>query len=172
MSKGPQSIAPGDQVRVSVTVRLGADAAFALFTGEIDRWWRRGPKFRNAGARSGLIHLEPGVGGRLFESIETDNGTIVVEVGRVTVWEAAKRLVFSWRSSNFAPHESTEVEVAFQSVGAGTTVTVTHRGWSTLPSDHPVRHGLESVAFCRMMGLWWGDQMSSLRELAGQGRSR
>ena len=44
-------------------------------------------------------------------------------------------------------------------------VTVTHRGWSALRADHPVRHRLEVAAFCRMTGLWWGEQMSSLREL-------
>ena len=38
---------------------------------------------------------------------------IVVEIGRVMVWDPPRRLAFSWRASNFAPHESTEVEVDF-----------------------------------------------------------
>jgi hypothetical protein len=45
-------------------------------------------------------------------------------------------------------------------------VSVTHRGWSNLPADHPARHGLEGADFYRMIGLWWGEQMTSLREQA------
>ena len=45
-------------------------------------------------------------------------------------------------------------------------MSVTHRGWSSLRPDHPARHGHEGADFYRMIGLWWGDQMSSLREHA------
>lgn len=154
----------GDRARVSVLVRVPCDEAFRIFTEEIDQWWRRGPKFRVAGMRSGIIHLEPRVGGRLFESFETNAGERVVETGRVTVWEPPSRLCFDWRAANFAPHESTQVEVAFEPSPSGTLVTVTHRGWSKIRADHPARHGLEVPAFIRMMGLWWGDLLTSLRE--------
>ena len=30
--------------------------------------------------------------------------------------------------------------------------------------DHPVRHGLVDAAFLRMMGLWWGELLTSMRE--------
>ena len=43
-------------------------------------------------------------------------------------------------------------------------VTVQHRGWSTLPADHPARHGKVGAEFSRMIGLWWGELMTSLRE--------
>jgi hypothetical protein len=33
-----------------------------------------------------------------------------------------------------------------------------------LRPDHPARHGREGAEFYRMIGLWWGEQMSSLRE--------
>jgi hypothetical protein len=61
----------GDQARVSVLVKADPDAAFRLFTEEIEQWWRRGPKHRIAGDRRGIIHLEPRVGRRLLESFET-----------------------------------------------------------------------------------------------------
>jgi hypothetical protein len=54
---------------------------------------------------------------------------------------------------------------------AGTLVTVTHSGLSALRSDHPARHGLQGSDFSRMIGLWWGDQMNSLREICGARRS-
>lgn len=156
----------GDQARVSVAVAVAPADAFEVFTAEIDRWWRRGGKFRHAGARSGFIHLEPQVGGRLFESIDGATAAHVIEVGRVRVWEPPRRLVFSWRNATFAPNEETEVEVEFNPTRSGTLVTVTHRGWSTLRDDHPARHGLLGAEFARMIGLWWGEQLTSLREAA------
>jgi hypothetical protein len=45
-------------------------------------------------------------------------------------------------------------------------VTVTHWGWSTLRADHPARHGLAVEAFVQMMGLWWADQLQSMRLVA------
>ncbi len=33
-----------------------------------------------------------------------------------------------------------------------------------LPDDHPVRHGCVGADFARMIGMWWGDLMTSLRE--------
>ncbi len=161
----------GDSARISVTVALPAPLAFEIFTDEIDRWWRRGGKFRHAGARSGFLRIEPQVGGRLFESIDGESGPHVIEVGRVSVWEPPARLAFTWRIANFAAHEQTDVEVRFTPAAAGTLVTVTHRGWASLRPDHPARHGLQGAGFSRMIGLWWGEQMSSLREVCAAKRS-
>lgn len=155
----------GDQARVSVAVAVPVEVAFEVFTNEIDRWWRRGPKFRHAGRQGGFVRLEPRVDGRLFESIDGAQGEVVIEVGRVRVWEPPARLAFSWRNANFAPEELTEVQVDFAPTASGTLVTVTHRGWAVLSADHPARHGQQGAAFARMIGLWWGDQLSSLREI-------
>lgn len=155
----------GDSARVSVTVAVAPPLAFEIFTEEIDRWWRRGIKFRQAGGRGGFLRIEPGVGGRLFESIDGDSGPHVLEVGRVRVWEPPQRLCFTWRSANYAAHEHTEVDVEFAPAISGTLVTVTHRGLAALRADHPARHGLQGADFSRMIGLWWGEQMSSLREM-------
>lgn len=156
----------GDQACVTVSVAVPPEVAFEVFTAEIDRWWLRGRRFRHAGASRGFIRIEPGAGGRIFESFEQDGETHVVEVGTVTAWEPAQRLVFSWRNANFAPHELTEVEVQFARSPGGTTVTLTHRGWSALPEGHPARHGQVGAAFSRMIGLWWGELLTSLRQHA------
>jgi len=160
------SSAPGDQARVAVVVDVAPDAAFRLFTEEIDQWWRRGSRYRVSGRDRGFLRLEAGVGGRLFEEIESPAGARVVETGRVTVWEPPGRLVFEWRAANFAPSETTEVEVRFEPAPSGTLVTLTHRGWSRIRPDHPARHGAEVPVFVRTLGLWWGELLSSLREHA------
>jgi uncharacterized protein YndB with AHSA1/START domain len=172
MSATTSSPAPlrGDQATVSVGLAVPPAEAFRVFTEEIDLWWRRGRRFRNAPGERGIVCIEPGVGGRLFESFETDAGERVVPMGQVRVWEPAQRLVFEWRAVNFAPHEHTEVEVRFEPTSLGTLVTVVHRGWSALRADHPVRHGQDVPAFIRMMGMWWGDLMTALRlRTTGQG---
>jgi uncharacterized protein YndB with AHSA1/START domain len=158
----------GDAARVSVTVAVPPPLAFEIFTAEIDRWWRRGSKFRHAGNRGGFLRIEPLLGGRLFESIDGDAGPYVFEVGRVRVWQPPTHLSFTWRNANFAEHEQTEVDVAFAATKSGTLVTVTHRGLSALSPEHPARHGLQGAQFSRMIALWWGEQMTSMRELCAQ----
>ncbi len=152
---------PGsDLVTVSVTVATDPAEAFALFTQETDLWWRRGPRFRIAGKERGVVRFEPWLGGRLLEEFEDETFT----KGTITIWEPPERFRFEWRGVNFAPGESTQVEVAFEAVPTGTRVTVRHSGWAALRDDHPVRHGRQGAAFLRMIGLWWGDLLTSFRE--------
>jgi uncharacterized protein YndB with AHSA1/START domain len=154
---------PGDQAVASVLVLVPPTEAFRIFTEEIDGWWRAGMRYR-IGQRRSVVCLEPKLGGRLFESFETAAGDPKVkETGRVTCWEPPARLILEWRAVNFAPDEKTEVEVVFEPSPSGTLVTVCHRGWSKLRADHPVRHGAETAAFLRQMGMWWGDLLTSLR---------
>lgn len=156
---------PGDRARAMVGVAVAPDAAFRLFTEQMGLWWRRGQRYRVAPGDRGLVAMEAGVGGRVFESWVADDGREHVhEIGRVQVWEPPQRLVFSWRAVNFAPGEVTEVEVRFvPTASGGTQVSVEHRGWAAVRADHPVRHGQAVPAFIRSMGMWWGDLLTSLR---------
>jgi uncharacterized protein YndB with AHSA1/START domain len=151
---------PGDRARVSVLVAVPPAVAFRAFTEEIDQWWRRGPRFRVSGKNRGVMRLEPGVGGRLFEEIEA----AVVETGRVIAWDPPARFALEWRNVNFSRTEKTRVEVLFDASPSGTLVTLTHSGWSAIRPDHPARHGLDVPAFIRMNGMWWGDVLTSFRE--------
>jgi uncharacterized protein YndB with AHSA1/START domain len=165
-------VIPGDRASASVRVDVPIDDAFDFFTREIDLWWRRGPKYRQAGMRAGLIHLEPKLDGRVFESIDTGAAQpTVVEIGRVRVWAPPQRLVFSWRGGNFGQDEITEVEVRFLAQGESTLVTVVHSGWAALRLDHPVRHGLAPSPFCAAMAQWWGEQLTALRRCAALPRA-
>ena len=170
MTPDSQSI-PGDQARVSVLVGVAPEVAFRMFTEEINLWWRRGPKYRIADTGRGSIEMEPRQGGRVFESFKSGSDTKSVEIGKITVWEPPSRLVFDWRGANFSAGEKTEVSVTFQRTSSGTLVTVTHRGWSRIRADHPVRHNLETSPFIGMIGLWWGDLMTSLRDYSSGRRT-
>jgi uncharacterized protein YndB with AHSA1/START domain len=171
MNSGPPA---SDQATVTVTVAVDPADAFLLFTRDINLWWRRGPRFRNAPGGAGIICVEPQQGGRVFESYDVDasagGGERVIEIGRNKIWDPPHRLLFEWRNVNFAADESTEVEVLFKPSASGTRVTVIHRGWSRLRPDHPTRHGLSGGEFIRMIGLWWGEQMTALAEHAAAER--
>lgn len=155
---------PGDGATVTVSVRVSPEEAFEVFTQETDLWWRQGPRFRIAGRRRGKLAFEGGPGGRLFETVQLGAGPRTFEVGSIVAWEPPHRLAFEWRGVNFAPGESTHVEVWFRAAGESTLVTVRHTGFARLRDDHPAKHGLPPAEFSRMMGLWWGDLLTSLRE--------
>jgi hypothetical protein len=156
---------PGDRARVTVFVDVAPADAFDVFTLELDSWWRRGPAYRVAGKEPGALHLEPRLGGRIFEQYG-ERGTALHEVGTITAWDPPAHLAFAWRSVTFVPGESTTVEVWFEASGGGTRVTLEHRGWAAIRGDHPVRHGQPVAAFLGELGMWWGGLLSSLRERA------
>lgn len=151
-----------EQVRVSTQVAVDPAAAFEVFTDEVDAWWKQGPRFRVQPDRPSRMRFEPGEGGRLLEVYQDASGG-AFELGRIRIWEPGRRLVFEMFGRDFAPGETTEVEVRFETVPGGTRVTVEHRGWEAFGAGHPVRHGLTGTAFSAMMGGWWGDLFVALR---------
>lgn len=155
---------PGDRAAATVLVNVPRAETFRIFTEEIDRWWRAGVRFRKGAPARSVVHLEPKLGGRLFEAVGDGPEARIFETGRVTAWEPPTRFVMEWRAVNFEPGEATEVEVVFAESASGTLVTVTHRGWSKIRPDHPVRHGQDVRAFLRTMGMWWGDLLFALRD--------
>jgi Activator of Hsp90 ATPase homolog 1-like protein len=155
----------GDMTRVQTFVRVAPRVAFDVFTLELDRWWRHGPAYRIGGKHQGPLHLEPKLGGRVFQQYGKD-GTAVHEIGAITIWDPPAHFAFTWRGINFQDADpATLVEVWFEPERDGTKVTLEHRGFAALRPDHPVRHGKETVAFVRDLGMWWGSLLTSLREL-------
>ena len=151
------------RVRALTTVPLAPEEAFALFTDEVDTWWRHGPRFRAAiDGKEGVMRFEPGEGGRLLEVYDQES-VESFELGRILVWEPGKRLVFLLGGRDFAPDEWTEVEVRFEAVERGTRVSVEHYGFDELGQDHGSWHGQDPDSLVGSMGLWWGDQLVALR---------
>lgn len=122
-----------DVVVVTMEVAVDPETAFAIFTEEIDQWWRRGPINWNHPDRAIGIRIEPGVGGRWIEVEDAATGE-GVECGRITVWEPGNRLAFLYRDVS-GQLDDTEVELRFEPVSSGTRVTLEHRGWDSLPPD-------------------------------------
>jgi uncharacterized protein YndB with AHSA1/START domain len=158
-------VSDGDKVRVTTFVAVAPADAFAVFTEEIDQWWRRGHAYRISGRDPGTFHLEPRLGGRIFEQYG-ETGSALHEVGTITGWDPPNRLEFEWRAVNFVPGESTTVEVLFEASGEGTRVTLEHRGWTAIRGDHPVRHGQDVAPFLRDLAMWWAGLLTSMRELS------
>ena len=66
-------------VSQSVEVPVGPEAAFRLYTAEINRWWRRDSWYWNDHERARGLRIEPFVGGRFVEVYDDAGGE---EIGR------------------------------------------------------------------------------------------
>ena len=148
--------------KVFIALRVPADPtrAFEAFTREISSWWRPDDLFQITPQGDGELAFEPGAGGRLVTHL--NNGE-TFEIGRVSVWEPGKRLVFGWRQASFSPEHSTEVEVRFEPVGNGTRVSIEHRGWDAIPERHVARHGFPEHVTLQRVADWWRSSLSALR---------
>lgn len=155
-----------DEARAGILVRVDRATAFRVFTEEIDRWWRRGPRFRAGGRHESVVHLEPRLGGGLFEIVSLPSGKKTLQTGTITAWEPPTRLLVTWRAVNFRPGEATEVEVTFTERQSGTWVEIVHRGWSSIRPDHPVRHGSPPPKFLAEMAFFWADLGRAFATLA------
>ena len=147
-------------ILVSMRVAATPARAFEVFTREIGAWWRPNSLFRFTRKSPGALAFEEGVGGRFTETLP---GGEVFEIGRITAWEPAARLAFTWRQETFTPQQVTHVEVRFERAGDETRVTVEHRGWDTVPSGHVARHGFPEGIFLQRHAEWWKGLLSSYK---------
>lgn len=132
----------GRTVSSEVTVDVDPRTAFAVFTEEIDLWWVRGPINFHDAARAIGMRCEPGIGGRLLE-LYTEDASDALVLGRITEWQPGRRL--AWDSGV----DDVRVEVRFEAVADGTTVTVT----ATIPAGG-ADHG--GTAWVRVVPGWLG----------------
>ena len=109
----------------SVSVAVPPERAFALFAGDIGRWWS--PNMHVAPEPFTEIVIEPRADGRWFER---DAAGAECQWGKVLAWEPPGRLLLAWQldaSFTFDPDLITEVEVTFEPEATGSRVTLTHR---------------------------------------------
>ena len=154
--------------RVLVALRVAAtpERAFAAFTDEIGQWWQPNQLFQLTPVGPGSMAFEPGPGGRLVERHAGGE----YEVGRITLWAPPAELKFQWRPASFAPDQTTEVHVRFESVGTETRVVVEHTGWDAIAPEHAARHTFPLPVFLTREAEWWQALLRSLqRRLASRG---
>jgi uncharacterized protein YndB with AHSA1/START domain len=107
----------------SVLVRRPPEETFRRFTDGLGRWWPLAG-FHLAPDPARCV-MEPGVGGRLYE---TSTAGVETDWGVVRAWEPPHRLAFSFNSMKH-PGVASEVEVVFSAAAEGTEVRLTHSGW-------------------------------------------
>ena len=113
-----------------IDVAVDANTAFAVFTDEIDCWWRQGAINFFDSARAHYLKMETRLGGRIIEVYDPESGD-GLELGRITLWEPGSRL--GWTSAV----DDVEIEVRFEPRDSGTRITLT----ATIPVDGEDRGG-------------------------------
>jgi hypothetical protein len=147
----------------TVEVSLAPETAFAIFTGEIDRWWRPGPINWNNRFRAVGIRIEPRVGGRWLELHA--NPPAEFDCGLITAWEPPDRFVFLYRDIG-RDIDGTEVEVRFEVAGEKTRVTIEHRGWEGVaPGIGDGKRELKATGWGHILRWYeeWAEWGSALR---------
>ncbi len=145
-----------NEVSAEVYVPLDRARAFELFTRDVEMWWHRGERY--GGSEVVGRRFEPWVGGRFVEELAGGEQ----ERGRVTAWSPPTRLAFSWRQSNWLPHEVTEVEVTFVESGDGTRVRLRHSGFDAISSGVGCDVGYRA-GWAELLG-WFTESVKDRRE--------
>jgi len=152
------------KVLVALRIKAAPSRVFEAFTADIGAWWRPNALFSFTPRSPGVLAFEgTGQGARLVERLPSGK---VSEIGAVRIWNPGERLVFGWRQASFAPGMETEVEVRFEPAGDETRVTVEHRGWDTVPTEHVARHRFPDAVFLQRHAEWWRALLTSLASRA------
>jgi len=133
----------------TVKINLPVDAAFRLFTKDVNRWW---PLATHSvfGNEAVSCTLEGRAGGRFYE-VHRDGRQS--EWGQVRVWEPPHRVIFTMHPGR-SPDTAQEVEVNFQEEADGTRVTLTHRGWENLGEQAQVMRGRYDQGWETVLGQY------------------
>jgi hypothetical protein len=117
-----------------VEVELGCSAAhaFTVWTERFGLWWP--PGHTTSGDPDATIHLEPRLGGRIFE--RTSDGR-EVDWGEVTDWDPPRRLGYLWHIRR-TREVATDVLVHFEDTApGGSRIRIQHTGWERLGEEGP-----------------------------------
>ena len=110
----------------AATVKVPPARAFALFAGDLARWWPLA-QF-HTGPDPVDCTIEPQVGGRVYERAK--DGKVSVW-GQVLAYEPPHRLSFSWLVGLSTETEQL-IDIRFTAEGGGTRVELRHSGWERL----------------------------------------
>lgn len=107
----------------SIIIRRDIEAAFRVWTSQINVWWPKGHSISSNPKTQ--VFIEGKVGGRFYE--RTPDGREYIW-GKVTVWDPPHRLVYHWYLGS-SIERPTEVDIQFTAQAeAITRVDVKHHG--------------------------------------------
>jgi len=118
------------EVRREITVDVGLERAFDVFTRRLDAWWPHDS--HHIGPTPAIAVLEPREGGRCYSLAEDGTQT---DWGRVLVFDPPHRLTFAWLLTpdwQFEPDHTraSDVSVTFTPLSpAQTHVVLVHAGF-------------------------------------------
>lgn len=120
-----------DPLLVDLELRCTAAHAFATWTDRFGLWWP--PGHTTSGDPEATVHLEPRLGGRIFE--RADDGR-EIDWGEVTHWDPPHRLGYLWHIRR-TREAATDVLVHFEDTDKGSRVRIQHTGWERLGDQGP-----------------------------------
>jgi uncharacterized protein YndB with AHSA1/START domain len=118
------------EVRREITVDVGADRAFDVFTRRLDAWWPHDS--HHIGATPAIAVLEPRAGGRCYSLAEDGTQS---DWGQVLVYDPPRTLQFAWLLTpewQFEPdpEHASDVTVTFEPLSPSRThVVLVHAGF-------------------------------------------
>ena len=126
-----------DPIVKQVTVPIGADAAFDLFTSRIQEWW---PLHRNTvsamqGQRSRSLTMGKALGDHL---VEVDHDGTEHDWGVIEEWKPGRSFALCWHPGQTA-EKQTRLRVTFEDRGGETLLTLSHSGWESLAAEDAQR---------------------------------
>jgi uncharacterized protein YndB with AHSA1/START domain/GNAT superfamily N-acetyltransferase len=136
-----------DPLLITFEVGCPPELAFELWTARTGTWW---PTTHTVSARPGVaVIIEPGAGGRIYE--RTPQGQ-EHEWGQVTGWDPPSRISYLWHLRQDRA-DATEVEITFAAdPGAGTRISIIHRGWDALGARGPDQRELNQRGWSGLLG--------------------
>ncbi len=121
-------------IRKVIWVGQLPETSFKVFCEEMSEWWPGG-----FGGKDSKLFLERQVGGRFFET--RADGT-EYEIGRVTAYQPASRVAFTWRAPSW--EIVTQVEIRFVAEAGGTRIELEHSGWEQSAQTSDARKNYDS----------------------------
>lgn len=111
---------------VELDLTCSAQHAFTTWTERFGQWWPAG--HTTSGDPGATVHLEPRLGGRIFERASDGRE---IDWGEVTTWDPPLALGYLWHIRR-TRDAATDVLVRFEDVTDGSKVRIEHAGWDRL----------------------------------------
>jgi len=116
-----------EPVEKQIKVGLNQEAAFRLFTEDLNKWWPLATHSVGEEKAETCV-FEGHEGGRIYETMKDGSQA---GWGKVLAWEPFEKVVFTWFPSRTAD-TAQEVTVSFREISGGTQVELVHTGWEML----------------------------------------